>query len=189
MIRRSVLAVVFALVAIMVPISSASADPPAESGIVERFQAQHGFAIIEVPDDGVWILANFDSLDDFCEGPNPAKPVSVQLVHLPNGVIVFRNNVGVVPIVVVPMESDDPFADACDNGEAIAWGSWDVRVNDNDIDVSGTRANVFGEHSNGSAVDSDGNHYKVHSHIKLQISKDGEFRVLSEGASFRQLPN
>jgi hypothetical protein len=190
MLRRSVLFVVFALVVLVVPISSVSADPPAESGIVERF-SEPGFGIFPVFDDGVWFFANFDSLADICdpEGPMPANLTDLQLVLLPNGVIVATVAVGVVPIVVVPMVSDDPFADACDNGEAIAWGSANIQFNDNDSFASGTRTNVWGETGNGTAMDADGNRYKVQWHGKFQFSEQQGFRIVSEGGSFRQLPN
>jgi hypothetical protein len=192
MLRRSVLLVVFALVVLVVPISSVSADPPAESGIVERFDVP-GWNVIPLFDDEVWIWGNLDSLADICdpEGPIPATPTSVQLVHLPNEVIVVNIDVGVVPIVVVPMVSDplDPFADACDNGEAIAWGSANVQFNDNDADGSGTRTNVWGETGNGTAMDADGNPYKVQWHAKFQYSEQQGFRIVSERGSFRQLPN
>jgi hypothetical protein len=159
---------------------------------VERF-FEPGFGIFPVFDDEVWIFANFDSLEDICDsgGPMPATVDRIQLVHLPNGVIVVNVDPGVIPIVVVPMVSDplDPFADACDNGEAIAWGSMNVQVNDNDGDGSGTRTNVFGEKGNGTAMDAEGNRYSVHYHAKFQFNPNQGFRIVSEGGSFRQLPN
>ena len=189
MLRRSVLFVVFALVVFVVPISSVSADPPAESGIVERI-SQPDFGISPLVDDGMWIFENFDSLADICdpEGPIPANLTDLKLVLLPNGVIVATVAVGVVPIVVVPMVSDplDPFADACDNGEAIAWGSANIQaVNFNDAFGSGTRTNVWGETGNGTAMDADGNPYKVQWHWKFQFSEQHGFRILSQGGSFR----
>ena len=191
MLRRSVLLVVFALVVLVVPISSVSADPPAESGIVERI-SELDFGISALFDDGVWVFENFDSLADICDpgGAIPANLTDLQLVFLPNGVLVARVAVGVVPIVVVPMVSNDPFADACDNGEAIAWGSANIQaVNFNDILSSGSRSDVWGESGNGTAMDADGNLYKVQWHWKRQISQQHGFRILTEEGSFRQLPS
>jgi hypothetical protein len=193
MLRRSVLLVVFALVVFVVPVSAVSADPPAQSGIVERFNAP-GWNIAPLFDDEVWIFENFDSLADICdpEGPVPATLNNVQAVFLPNGTVVANVDVGVVPIVVVPMVNDplNPFGDACDNGEAIAWGSANIQSNDNDVfGPSGSRAVVWGERFNGTATDADGNTYKVHYHAKFQYSESQGFRILSEGGSFRLLPN
>ncbi len=120
-----------------------------------------------------------------CEGPNPATTDAVQLVHLPNDVTVVKVNPGVISIVVVPMESDDPFADACGpDVEVIAMGSVNILVNDNDAGGSGTRTNVWGDTGNGSATDTDGNTYRVHWHAKVQYSEQQGFRVLTFGGSF-----
>lgn len=189
--RRSALIVLISLFALVVPLSAVSAGPPSNSGIVERFN-DNGFGLIPFEDDGVWVLGNFNSLADLCNGEDPVNDDAIQLVHLPNGVTVVKVNPGVVPIVVFPMLSDDPFADACQHqDDAIAMGSANVLVNDNDGEgISDTRTNVWGERGNGSATDADGNNYSVHWHVKFQyIPKNDAFRVVSEGSSFRQLPN
>lgn len=185
--RRSLtlLATVAILIGLVAaPAAAGGSGPPSESGIVERFQ-DDGFGFIPIFDDGVWILANFDSLADVCEGPISATPDAVQLVHLPNGATVVKVNPGVIPIIAVPMVSDDPVADACSPGvEAIASGAVNILVNDNDFDGSGTRTNVWGDTGNGSATDSDGNVYRVHWHARVQLSENSGFRILNFEGSF-----
>lgn len=185
--RRSLtlLATVTVLMGLIVaPAAAGESGPPSESGIVERYQAD-GFGFIPIYDDGVWIVANFDTLADVCDEFKPATLDAFQVVHLPTDVTVMKINPGIVPIIVVPMVSDDPFADACGpDVEAIATGSVNVRVNDNDADGSGTRTNVWGDTGNGSATDTDGNTYRVHWHARVQYSEQQGFRILSFGGSF-----
>jgi hypothetical protein len=191
--RRGTVLIVtmLAMLVVAVPAAGDTGNAPPETGNVVRF-SDPGFGIAAAPDDGVWILANIDSVADFCNDPEPipATPDAVQLVLLPNGAVVVLVQPGVVPVTVVPFVTGDPFFDTCSGpATAVASGSVRVTVNDNDAPVTLTRTNVFGEQGNGTATAPDGTQYQVHFHIKLQIQKQtGEFRVLSEGASFRALP-
>lgn len=189
--RRGTVLIVtmLAMLVAAVPAAGDTGNAPPETGNVIRFN-DPGFGIAPAPDDGVWLLANVDSVADFCAGPIPATPDAVQLVLLPNGAFVVLVQPGVVPVIVVPFVTGDPFFDACSGpATAVASGSVRVTVNDNDGPATLTRTNVFGEQWNGTATAPDGTQYQVHFHVKLQIQKQtGEFRVLSEGASFRALP-
>jgi hypothetical protein len=55
-----------------------------------------------------------------------------------------------------------------------------VKGHDNDVDVSLTRTNAFGDHLNGSVVDVDGNSWRFMSHFVARIDRSGEFYLNSE---------
>lgn len=72
--------------------------------------------------------------------------------------------------------------------EPCAEGTARVMLNDNDIEVSGGRTNSFGDKGMASVVDATGQAWTYAWLHRLQISKDGEFRVVVENFRLSEQP-
>lgn len=170
-----------ALMAAMVPgVASANfGNGPSAAGIVERFEEPGiGFWVDEA--DELVVLANVDSVRDACEF-NPAGAGDVQVLTLPNGVIITLLHDNDVPVLVIPLALPgvDPCADP-DNYPVIATGTGNVRGTDNDADVSLTRNNTFGTRLNGRVVDDTGQAWSVQAVFRARITQDDEFKLIRE---------
>ncbi|HEX6331543.1 MAG TPA: hypothetical protein VF129_09705 [Actinomycetota bacterium] len=184
--RRTLGALLGAGVTIVMLAGPAVADPPPSSGSVDRFVVTDGFGILADFQNGYWVFANI-TREGFCDwlaggevGPPPAlEPNSVQVVDTGSAVVTLFKS-GVVPTALHAMTGPDH---PCDGSDPEPWatGEASVVINDNDADVSGTRTNSFGEHGHGTVFEvatGDAWHYSWH--IRLQITRDGEFRIVNE---------
>ena len=73
-----------------------------------------------------------------------------------------------------PSDPQDPCSDTDGQEGAWAQGSATVTANDNDLDVSGTRRNSFGERGQGKVHDADGGHWHFSWVFRAQCSVDCE---------------
>lgn len=73
-----------------------------------------------------------------------------------------------------------PCQDTDDQAGPWATGTGDVKGRDNDVDVSLTRTNSFGERLTGTVVDIDGNTWQFSGHILLHVDRNDEFFVINE---------
>lgn len=172
--RRMFVTVIVGL--LMLPAAIATAEPPEESGIVNRSTAP-GIAVIADPDDDLLVLVNVTSVEDFCND-EPADAGLVQVVELPNGVTVASVSDDDVPVLVVP---EDGFEAACDDPASypvIATGTANFRLSDNDAFGSGTRGNVFGSQLQGTVTDDDGNLYNLTAFFRVRVTPDGDGTLL-----------
>ena len=131
------------------------------------------------------------SRDDFCaweasnfEGPAPVQQLMpAQFVETSNGAVILLGG-GVSTLELWTLDEGADLSGPCQDTDAQD-GPWAVgtarwTLNDNDVDVSGSRSNAFGERAQGSAVDAAGNTWHISWHFRLLIDRNGEFRVLSE---------
>jgi hypothetical protein len=131
------------------------------------------------------------SRDDYCaweasdfEGPAPVQRlIPVSTVETGKGAVVLMGN-GVSTLELWRLDEGADLSGPCQDTDAQE-GPWAVgtarwTINDNDVEVSGTRTNAFGERGRGSVVDAAGNTWHVSWHVRLIIDRDGEFRVVSE---------
>jgi len=56
----------------------------------------------------------------------------------------------------------------------------DLTGHDNDVEVSLTRTNAFGEQLHGSVVDVDGSTWQFSAGVQLRIDRNGEFHFITE---------
>jgi len=119
-------------------------------------------------------LANVKSGADACNGI-PAGTGDLQLVSLPGGVLISLLHDDDVPILVIPFEDPDVICLDPDNWPVIATGVGNVRAQDNDADVSGTRTNSFGTRVNGSVEDAEGGLWNIQASFRARITKGGDF--------------
>lgn len=159
-----------------VPAIANFGNGPDSPGIVERFE-EPGLALWF--DDGLIVAANVNSIADLCAG-NLAEPWNFQDVNLPGGVTLGILQGDDVPLVVFPDGDEEVVCADPDNWPVIATGVGDVRVTDNDINVSGTRLNAFGVRVNGSVVDGDGGEWNLQAVFRAQINRDFDFKLIRE---------
>lgn len=190
--HRALGAVVGASVILGVLAGPAGADPPPSSGIVQRFVITDGFGVIPDFQNGLWIFANI-TRQGFCDwlaggemGPPPVIDLTFLQAVDTGSAIVILFTAGVVPIALHPLTSGHP----CDGSDPDAWatGEANLAVTDNDIDVSGTRTNAFGEHAEGEVEEvATGDVWHYSWHTRFVITQDGEFRIVSEVRTLRRL--
>lgn len=77
------------------------------------------------------------------------------------------------------------FVDIC-TSEPLAQGSGRLVINDNDAGVSGTRTNSFGARLNGPVTLTDGSTAHLLAEIRVLISRDGTFTVVSSSVQLSQ---
>jgi hypothetical protein len=192
--RRTLGAVLSVGVTLGVLAGPAAADPPPSSGAVQRFIVTDSFGILADFQNGYWVFANI-TREGFCDwlaggevGPPPVfEPNFVQEVDTGSAiVIVFKS--GVVPIALHAMTP--PPVHPCDGSDPDPWATGEASavINDNDADVSGTRTNSFGEHGHGKVhEEATGDAWHYSWHARLQINRDGDFRVANEVFTLRKM--
>jgi hypothetical protein len=164
-------------------VAPASAAPPAREEV-------DFFAIALDPEHELVMFWNI-TRDDFCaweasdfEGPAPVQRlIPANFVETRQGAVVLLGN-GVSTIELWALDEGADLSGPCQDTDAQD-GPWAVgtarwTLNDNDLDVSGTRTNAFGERVRGSVVDGAGNTWRFSGHVRLVIDRDGEFRIVSE---------
>ena len=154
-------------------------DPP---GPVSRFTEPFAVAFFDPadglvalggppPELGCFGLGFEDNLADF------------QIVELPSGPVKLLIHDVDMPIFLYAASSIDEICDAVFAGaipEPLATGTVRVVVNDNDLDVSGTRTNSFGNSATGTLRRADGTRCHFSAVFRALITRDGEFRLLKE---------
>lgn len=166
------------------------ANPPSSSGIVDRLVVNNAFGVFPDFNNGFWVFADV-TREDFCAWletePDPDEappdigltPTDIQLVTTPPGAIVVLIQPGNHPLALHAMVPDA--VGPCAGSEPDAWaeGSARVIVTDNDVQVSGDRANAFGVQGTGSVTDAAGGAWHYSWHDRFLVTKEGEFRILS----------
>jgi hypothetical protein len=163
--------------------SPAGAVPPQDPpGPVSRFTEPFAAAFFDAadglvalggppPELGCFGLGFEDNLADF------------QIVELPSGPLKLLIHDVDMPMLLYAASSFDEICEAVFAGaipEPLATGTVRVIVNDNDLDVSGTRTNSFGYTASGTLRRADGTACHFSAMVRALITRDGEFRLLNE---------
>jgi hypothetical protein len=159
----------------------AIAGPPSSSGSVERFVDTFGAGYFDEA-DGLVALGG-PPPEEGCFGLGFDDPADVMLVHTGAGPIKALIRQGDTPVFVYDLNLGHPceIIEAGGTPVPLYVGSMSTILNDNDPDVSLTRANSFGSSSTGWVFDGDGNRCHFSAHVRLQVTREDEFRVLTEG--------
>ena len=159
----------------------AIAGPPASSGPVERFVDFFGAGYVDEA-DGLVALGG-PPPEEGCLGLGFDDPADIMLVHTAAGPIKALARQGDTPVFVYDLTLGHPceIIEAGGTPVPLYVGSMSTIATDNDVEASLTRANSFGSSSRGWVFDADGNRCHLSAHVRLQIARDGEFRVLNEG--------
>lgn len=159
----------------------AIAGPPASSGPVERFVDTFGAGYIDEA-DGLVALGG-PPPEEGCFGLGFDDPANVMVVHTGAGPIKVLIRQGDTPVFVYDLTVGHPceIIEAGGTPVPLYVGSMSTIWTDNDVDVSLTRTNSFGGSSKGWVFDADGNRCHLSAHVRLQVTRDGEFKVLNEG--------
>ncbi len=135
--------------------------------------------------------------DDVCawaEGGFVGPPPVIELVPVTfnetgKGAVVFSYN-EIRPIELWNFDDPDDPVDPCvDTDEQDGpWATGDMRVSghDNDLDVSLTRTNAFGDTGQGTVYTSDGSAWHYSWTFLAQIDQNGEFRVVNENFNLKK---
>jgi hypothetical protein len=168
------------------------AAAPASGGIVVRFE-------------DVYIVAYQDSADDLVAVAGPPAELlchglgiedlftRVQFAETPPGAVLFHVHVADVPIHVYRGSS---FGELCDEvfagatPDLIGSGAGRLTANDNDVFVSETRMNAWGDSLTGTVTSPDGTHWSVAAKFLLltEGSEDGQCicRLIHEDVTLTQ---
>ena len=127
--------------------------------------------------------------DDLCEwedsgfaGPPPVvQLIPLRLNEVRSGAVIGSfNATSHLELWQLDADADlsGPCQDTDDSTGPWATGSARVSGNDNDLFVSGTRTNAFGDRGQGSVVDAGGTEYHYSWVFQALIDRAGEFRLL-----------
>ena len=178
--RRFVL-VMLAVGMLLAGAAQASAAPPDDPpGPVSRVTEPFGVAFEDPADQlvglggppaelGCFGLGFEDNLGEF------------QIIELPGGPVKALIRDDDMPMFLYAASSIDEICEAVVGGatvEPIATGTVRVVLNDNDVDVSLTRTNVFGYTAKGTLERADGTACAFSATFRGLITREGEFRVL-----------
>ncbi|CAN5824526.1 hypothetical protein BH24CHL6_BH24CHL6_00030 [soil metagenome] len=183
--RASLLALILAL-AVAAPVSAA---PP------ERFEEPIFFIFPDL-NYGLAVFWNI-TRDDFCawqesdfDGPPPVtRLVNVQFNETANGAVVVRwAATSSLELWALDADADlsGPCPDTDDSSAPWAAGSAHVKSNDNDLFVSGSRTNSFGDSGKGTVTDAAGGSWHYSWTFHALIDRDFEFRAVVERSLLKQ---
>jgi hypothetical protein len=159
----------------------AIAGPPASSGAVERFIDVAGAAYFDEA-DGLIALGG-PPPEEGCFGLGFDDPADFMLVQTAAGPIKVLVKQGATPVFVYDLTLGHPCEIIEGGGTPVPLfvGTMSTIANDNDRDVSLTRVNSFGASSTGWVSDADGNACRFSAHVRLLITRNDEFKVVTEG--------
>lgn len=186
--RRVLVAAAAFLVATVVA-APIQADPPEQTQ--EPIFAV--FADLEYGLAGFWNITR----EDYCAwqaggfvGPPPVIELVPVTMHETGQGAVVASFKATRPIELWALDSDaaieDPCLDTDDQLAPWATGTIHVTANDNDFFVSMTRMNVFGDTGQGTVFDADGAAWHYSWTFRLQLSQDGEFRVIVDNSNLKK---
>lgn len=180
-------ALVIAALAVLMtgPAAPASAAPPQ--------QVEDPFIFLFADEEnGLALFVNI-TRESFCEweaggfvGPPPVEElISAQFNETGKGAIVLSIQQADVSIELWRLDQDvPPFVGACEDTdeqvEPWATGTARIEANDNDLDVSLTRTNSFGNRGQATVYDANGDAWHYSWSLRALITRDGEFRVAAE---------
>lgn len=178
---RLALAAAVALTGLVVLAGPASADPPASSGVVERFVAPE-FLLFPDFEHGLAGYVNI-TRDEFCTGSGgPQADWNFLLITSPSSAELIRVQAPDQPIYLhrITGEIQGP-CDANIEDEPSFVGTVDVVLNDNELcPCQNNRTNSFGDRGHGVVYDADGGAWHYSWNWRAQINQQDEFRVVTQ---------
>lgn len=178
--RRSIVPVLAGVVATLLIAQVAIAGPPDTSGRVVRFTDV--FAIVYVDEAEGLIALGGPPPEEGCLDMGFDDLADIMLVETAAGPIKVLFKQTELPIFVYDFTLGHPCDILAEGGTPVPLyvGTISTVGTDNDIEASLTRTNSFGFVSRGWVVDGAANRCRFSAHVRLQITRDGDFRVLKE---------
>ena len=181
--RQPLLVLALLSMLLTLAVAPASAAPPVHEEI--------DFFSITLDQEHELVIFWNISRDDYCaweasdfEGPAPVQQlIPARFVETGKGALVGLGG-GESTLELWALDEGADLSGPCQDTDAQS-GPWAVgtalwMLTDNDLDLSGTRTNAFGEVGHGSVVDGAGNTWHYSWHVRLVIDRNGEFRIVSE---------
>jgi hypothetical protein len=119
--------------------------------------------------------------NDFTGDPPVGRLVPVQYIETAHGAVVAKYSAtSTLELWALDADADfsGPCADTDDSSAPWAAGSAHVTGNDNDLFVSGSRTNSFGDRGHGTVWDASGAGWRYNWTFRALIDRDNEFRVV-----------
>jgi hypothetical protein len=159
----------------------AMAAPPGSSGVVTRFT--EAFAVSYIDEADGLIAVGGPPPEEGCFGEGFDDPAEFMNVQTPAGPILAKVHQAVSDVFVYDLTLGHPceILDAGGTPLPLYTGTWRTVGNDNDLHVTLTRTNSFGFRSAGWVEDAEGDRCRISAHVRLLITRQGEFRVVNEG--------
>lgn len=161
--------------------AAAGSPPDDPSGPVTRYEADLSRAYFDV-DDGLVALGG-PPPEEGCFGIGFDGNGQWQEIELPNGAVVTMAKDDDQPMYLYEGTS---ISDVCDQvyagetPELLASGTVRVRLTDNDLLGSGTRASVWGDFAFGQLVTTEGETCQFVGRSRYLITPNGDFQLLQE---------
>jgi len=183
-VRQSLIALAVLAMLLTAAVAPASAAPPQREEIdvfTITLDVEHGLVVF-------WNITR----DNFCawessgfEGPPPVESLMrAQFVETGKGaVVVLARGTSVLELWTLDEGADlsGPCQDTDEQAGPWAVGSARSILNDNDLDVSGSRTNSFGQRIVGTVSETaNGSVWRFSWTVRLSIDRDGEFRLVAE---------
>lgn len=180
--RNLTLVAAAAMLFTLIAAPAAHADPPEQVN-------DPIFTIHLDPQNNVAVFWNI-ARDDFCdwvaadfEGPPPVQKLVPAMAHeVRSGAVMARYKATRYTELWNINDPDNPLGPCEDTeGQDGPWATGYINstAHDNDLFVSLTRANAFGETGTGTVYDGNGGAWHYSWTVKFQITRNDEFRVLS----------
>jgi hypothetical protein len=170
--------------------SPVRADPPEvfEAEIFDVFpDVHHGVVVfwnVTRADACVWGQGGFEG------SPPVIELVTAHVVETGKGALVGTFH-ATRAIELWQLDDDADLSGRCQNTDdqsgPLLSGTATVSANDNDLDVSGTRVNAFGDRGQGTLQGTDGSRWHYSWTFRAEIDRDGEFRVVVFRSNLRQI--
>ncbi|HEX6228365.1 MAG TPA: hypothetical protein VFZ41_02760 [Solirubrobacterales bacterium] len=178
---RLTVTIATALAALVASAGPAAADPPASSGVVERFVAQE-FLLFPDFEHGLAVYVNITK-EEVCTGTGgPQADWNFLLIASPSSAELIRVQAPDQPIYLhrITGETQGPCDPNIEDEPAFV-GTVDVVLNDNELcPCQNNRTNSFGDRGHGVVYDTDGGAWHYSWTWRAQINEQDEFRVVTE---------
>lgn len=181
--RHQVLLAVAIMGALLIAVAAApaAADPPASSGVVQRFVAQDFVAFPDF-EHGLAVFVNV-SRDDLCDASGgPQADWNVLLVTSPSSAELMRVQAPEMPIYLYRFTGapEGPCVEEIEDDPALT-GTVDAVINDNELcPCQNNRTNSFGDRGVGTVYDGAGSAWHYSWNWRALIDQEDMFRVASE---------
>lgn len=167
-------ALLLLLFALPMTAGQAAAEPPDESGVVERVQLPWA-PVVEDPDSGLVVVFGVSAEEDGCLGEGFPEG-DFTFIQTPTGALMFRSTSRFTAYVYQAASIDELCEAGLTTGVTpIAVGD-DIKVlrRDNFLNYeTGSRTNVFGLTAQGTVYDDQGNAWSLHAVNWQQLDRDG----------------
>lgn len=182
-------------IGVLATVSMVAMAAPVGAAPPQTVQVPFAIIFLDISNDLVvfWNITRDDLCaweEDGAEGDLPVQElVTARENETANGAIVVSLQ-AVRHLELWSLDADADFSGPCQDtdgqDEPFAVGTARVQLNDNDLNVSGSRTNSFGDRGQGKVIAGDGSRWHYSWVFRALIDRDFEFRVVVERTNLVQ---